>query len=163
MPGFDGSGPFGKGSFSGRGMGYCMVKINNVKIDNRIIDKEVIKMPRGDGTGPMGLGPMTGRSAGYCAGYSMPGYANPVPGRGFGFGRGFGRGRGWGRGFGWRAAGYPYAYGYPYGSAYVDNVVTRKQEAEMLKAEARAMQKDIDAINQRIKDLESADLSQNNG
>ena len=68
-------------------------------------------MPRGDGTGPMGMGPMTGRAAGYCAGYSVPGFMNPIPGRGFGgLGMGFGRGRGlWGygrgvgrgTGFGW--------------------------------------------------------------
>ncbi|RLD16036.1 MAG: hypothetical protein DRI22_01695, partial [Caldiserica bacterium] len=64
-------------------------------------------MPWGDGTGPLGLGPMTGRAAGYCAGYPVPGYMNPIPGRGFwGWGRGwgwFGRGFGfWGRGRGWR-------------------------------------------------------------
>ena len=47
-------------------------------------------MPGGDRTGPMGIGAMTGRAAGY---------ANPVPGRGFGMG--FGRSRGaCGRGFG---------------------------------------------------------------
>jgi Family of unknown function (DUF5320) len=40
-------------------------------------------MPRGDGTGPAGLGPMTGRAAGLCAGYSVPGYMNPIGGRGF--------------------------------------------------------------------------------
>ena len=55
-------------------------------------------MPFGDGTGPAGLGPMTGRAAGYCAGYPVPGFMNPIPGRGFG--RGFGGG--WGRGRGWR-------------------------------------------------------------
>jgi len=38
-------------------------------------------MPFGDGTGPAGLGPMTGRAAGYCAGYGVPGYMNPLPGR----------------------------------------------------------------------------------
>jgi len=38
-------------------------------------------MPGGDGTGPAGLGPMTGRAAGYCAGYPVPGFMNPVPGR----------------------------------------------------------------------------------
>jgi len=79
-------------------------------------------MPFGDGTGPMGLGAMTGRRAGYCAGFGMPGYANPIPGRGvgWGFGRGFGRGWGFGRGFGrgrgrgrgWQRWG-PY-YGYPW-------------------------------------------------
>ena len=61
-------------------------------------------MPRGDGTGPMGMGSMTGRGAGWCAGFGMPGYANPIPGRGFGMG--FGRGRGFfggrGGGRGWR-------------------------------------------------------------
>ena len=122
-------------------------------------------MPRGDGTGPLGLGPMTGRGAGYCAGYPAPGYANPGPGRGwgFGYGRGFGRGRGWGRGFGrrfgfgWEA--YPYAYGSPYG--YPANV-TPKQEADMLRAEAKAMQEEISAINQRVKDLESNQTSEDN-
>jgi hypothetical protein len=57
-------------------------------------------MPRGDTTGPFGAGPMTGRGAGFCAGYSLPGYMNPIGGYGRGWGRGRGRGfgRGWGRG-----------------------------------------------------------------
>lgn len=38
-------------------------------------------MPGGDRTGPAGFGRMTGRAAGYCAGYSVPGYMNPIPGR----------------------------------------------------------------------------------
>ena len=50
-------------------------------------------MPRGDRTGPAGMGPMTGRAAGYCAGYPVPGYMNPVGGRGY-WGRGPGGGRG---------------------------------------------------------------------
>jgi len=85
-------------------------------------------MPRGDGTGPRGMGPMTGRGAGYCAGYSNPGFMNPMGGRmglGLGRGRGFGaygRGRGGYAGYG---MGMPYAspsafgsaagYGVPYG------------------------------------------------
>jgi len=40
-------------------------------------------MPAGDGTGPLGWGPMTGRAAGYCAGFPVPGYINPIVGRGF--------------------------------------------------------------------------------
>ena len=144
MPGFDGTGPQGRGPMTGRGMGFCVLQesknksgqfeglagiqgapINN--ISNSITKrKEVISMPRGDGTGPAGLGPMSGRAAGFCAGYSVPGYMNPVAGRagfygpvtpvvglygaglpgygvpyygrGFGLGRGFGRGRGRGRG-----------------------------------------------------------------
>ena len=43
---------------------------------------------------------MTGRGAGYCADYTMPGFMNPMPGRGRGMGRG---GRNGGRGrHGWR-------------------------------------------------------------
>ena len=60
-------------------------------------------MPGGDGTGPAGWGPMTGRAAGYCAGYPVPGYRNPVPGRWAGAGRGVP---------GCGAA----PYGYPYGT-----------------------------------------------
>ena len=74
------------------------------------IRKEVSFMPGGDRTGPLGEGPMTGRRAGFCAGFSNPGYMNPLPREGFGRGRGRGLGkgwrrgfgRGWGRGFGWR-------------------------------------------------------------
>ena len=51
-------------------------------------------MPHGNGTGPAGMGPMTGRAAGFCAGYPVPGFMNPVGGRGYwGWGRGGGRGR----------------------------------------------------------------------
>jgi hypothetical protein len=132
-------------------------------------------MPGGDGTGPAGMGSMTGRAAGYCAGYSAPGYVNPVLGAGwggFGYGRrwgrgrGWGRSRGWGRGFGWRGGFYPtYAYpgygypGYSYGYPYVPEM-TSQQEAEILKEQAKAMQEDISSINERIKELESAKKSE---
>jgi len=68
-------------------------------------------MPGGDRTGPLGMGPRTGRVAGYCAGYEVPGYLNPAPGWGAGFGPGrrarggTGRRGGWGGGWGWRT--YP--------------------------------------------------------
>ena len=99
MPGFDGTGPQGKGPMTGRGMGFCVLKeskdrsgqyeglsglqgipISNVT-NNVREEKEVINMPRGDGTGPAGMGPMTGRAAGFCAGYPVPGYMNPAVGR----------------------------------------------------------------------------------
>lgn len=88
-------------------------------------------MPAGDGTGPRGQGPMTGRGAGYCSGYDAPGWANPMPGRGYGaawgggyggaygggYGGGyggFGRGGAWGgRGGGWRHRNVYYATGVP--------------------------------------------------
>jgi len=85
-------------------------------------------MPAGDGTGPMGMGPMTGRAAGFCAGYGMPGYTNPIPGRGLGMG--FGRGRGFwgggrGGGRGWRNQSY--ATGVPGGAGGVCHTERRMQ------------------------------------
>lgn len=117
-------------------------------------------MPGGDRTGPRGFGPMTGRAAGYCAGYPVPGYANPIPGRGW-FGRGFGRGRGWfGRGFGrgWRnfyyGAGFPGYFGpvpeaYPYAQD-----VTPKEEIQMLKDQAELLKNELEEIQKRIGTLE---------
>jgi hypothetical protein len=98
MPGFDGTGPLGQGPFTGRGRGFCVMKLpqgmslpgrgpmaesRQQTEDDTEKGKEAIAMPAGDGTGPFGLGPMTGRAAGYCAGYPVPGYMNPVFGRGF--------------------------------------------------------------------------------
>jgi hypothetical protein len=149
MPGFDGTGPFGQGPMTGRGQGFCVLTTSEenpgqvkglVGLQSAPIEqadrnyenarKEVINMPFGDGTGPAGAGPMTGRAAGFCAGYSVPGYMNPIVGGagfygpaaravgpygagsyGYGmpyggpvnpwFRRGFGFGRGFGRGRGW--------------------------------------------------------------
>ncbi len=118
-------------------------------------------MPAGDGTGPMGMGPMTGRAAGYCAGYGVPGYTNPAPGRGYwGSGRGsFGRGRGhrnwyyatglpgWARGGAWSR--YPYAPVAPYFAQ-----PTAEQEVDILKQQAEYFQNALTDINKRIEDLE---------
>ena len=114
-------------------------------------------MPGGDRTGPRGMGPMTGRGLGYCAG--APGYANPVPGFGRGFGRGRGRGRG-GGGRGWRHwyyatglpgwARYAPAWGFdPYGQS-----MTEEQETELLKNQAEALKRELDAIAQCLEELE---------
>jgi hypothetical protein len=130
--------------------------------------KEVMTMPGGDRTGPLGYGPMTGRGAGYCAGYPVPGYANPIPGRRwFSHGRGFGRGRGWfGRGRGWRhwyyATGLPgwAAYGmgsYPY--PYVPEP-TPKEETEMLKEQAELLKNELKDIQDRISTLEKAQVQE---
>ena len=117
-------------------------------------------MPGGDGTGPAGMGPMTGRAAGFCAGYPVPGYMNPVGGRGY-WGRGGAWGRGFGRGFGWARAGY----GYP---AQVDVVnpnmpypeqfapaVTPEQELTSLKQQADYFQNALDEIKNRMQQLEA--------
>ena len=127
-------------------------------------------MPGGDGTGPGGMGPMTGRAAGFCAGFPMPGYANPVGGRGMGMGWGRGGGWGRGRGFGWAGAGYgmpayggtvnPYAYGgaaypYAYGGAPFAPGLTAQQELDGLKGQAEYLEDSLDGIKKRIEELES--------
>jgi hypothetical protein len=125
-------------------------------------------MPAGDRTGPMGMGPMTGRGAGYCSGYGVPGYANQIAGRGFGMGWGRGWGGGWGRGWrwrnwyhatgqpGWARFGYAPAWGAPPAAAYgpYSAPPSREQEAEFLKTQAEWLQEQLDAISQRIAELE---------
>jgi hypothetical protein len=128
--------------------------------------KEVFIMPGGDGTGPAGLGPMTGRAAGFCAGYPIPGYMNPVGGRGnWGWGRG-----GWGRrnwyyatGLpGWARAGYGFpAYGgavnpYFYGGAVpFAPGLTAQQELDGLKGQAEYLEDALDGVKKRMEELES--------
>jgi len=132
-------------------------------------------MPGFDGTGPVGIGSMTGRGQGFCNPYRTaygptpvlrPGYRGYGYGQGFGqgrgirsgFGPGFGQGRGYGRGLGGRGVypptgrGYGPAYYAPYGSPYD---MKPEDEVNMLKGEADTMKKELDAINKRIKDLES--------
>ena len=117
-------------------------------------------MPRGDKTGPRGAGPMTGRAAGYCAGYSVPGYLNPVCGHGRGWGRGYRRG--WGRGFGrgW------YAYPPPVivQPAYPPATQPQTQEQEItalenyhknLTAEKADLEQEIDGVKARIEELKA--------
>jgi len=126
-------------------------------------------MPRGDGTGPMGMGAMTGRGAGWCAGFNTPGYANPVPGRGFGMG--FGRGGGFygGRGGGGRGrrnmyyatglpgwaryGGYaePYGYREPYGAP------DPEFEKQNLRSQADALQSELDFIRKRLDEMEAGE------
>ena len=120
-------------------------------------------MPGGDGTGPVGMGPMTGRAAGFCAGYPVPGYANPVGGRGY-WGRGRGLGRGRGRGFGRARGGYgwpawggyanPHA-GYPTGyPAVLGTGPHPEHEQAALRQQSQYLQESLDAINKRIEELE---------
>jgi len=120
-------------------------------------------MPRGDGTGPAGMGPMTGRAAGYCAGYPVPGFMNPIGGRGYGgWGRGGGRGRGFGRGSGWARAGYGYpAWGGGVASPYAPYpeqfapAMTAEQELAGLKQQAEYFQNALDEISKSIEQLEA--------
>jgi len=116
------------------------------------------KMPGGDRTGPLGAGPRTGRAAGFCAGYEMPGYVNPVPG--YGRGMGGGRGFGYGRGRGWRFRRWAGAGWSPWGVQPMyagSGPATPEQEKEILTQEADALQRELNAINKRISDLETTD------
>ena len=123
---------------------------------------------------------MTGRAAGYCAGYSVPGFMNPVGGRGYWGRGGRGGGRGWRNWYyatgtpGWaRAAqglpaygqptyGRPYyapqtyatPYGAPYGAPYATGP-SREQELEALKGQAEYLEDALDGIRQRIEDLQT--------
>lgn len=118
-------------------------------------------MPGGDRTGPMGSGPMTGRAAGFCVGYPVPGYMNPVGGRGYrrwGSGRGF-RGRGGGRGWARFGYGYP-AWGGPVAGPYTPYpwpdapAPTTQQELDDLKAQAEYLEDDLEGVKNRIEELE---------
>lgn len=125
-------------------------------------------MPGGDRTGPLGAGPRTGRVAGFCAGFGMPGFANPMGGRGYGrgggmgyafeFGGGYGRGwrhrflatgmpgRGRGRG-GWFGPDYGYPAEYA-ASPYHEN------EKAALKEEAEYLRSALDDINRRLDEIQ---------
>ena len=102
-------------------------------------------MPGFDRTGPMGAGPMTGGARGRC----NPTTAGSISfyGRGYGYGRGLGLRRGfrggYGRPYGWYPA--------PVGPAYPVDAV---EEMDMLKSEADNLQKSLEAVNKRIKELE---------
>ncbi|MEA2014515.1 MAG: DUF5320 domain-containing protein [Thermodesulfobacteriota bacterium] len=133
-------------------------------------------MPGGDRTGPAGMGPMTGRAGGYCAGYGVPGYTNPVLGRGFG--RGAGRSGGFGRGgrMGWRnrfyatgltswqrgAYGYPvYGGGMPYNMPYPPASdspyaagLSKEDELSALKGQTQYLENTIESVNKRVAELE---------
>jgi hypothetical protein len=113
------------------------------------------------------MGPMTGRGEGYCAGLAVPGFMNPMPGRGMGWGRGmgFGRGFGRGRGRGWRRAawGYP-ATAYapaaafpPYGAAAYVPPVPREDELQALQTQADYFTSALEEIRKRIEELKVAE------
>lgn len=117
-------------------------------------------MPRGDGTGPMGMGPMTGRAAGYCAGFTAPGFANPIGG-GLGRGRGgFARGGRGGRGQRnrYRATGL---YGWQRDPAMAPGFGVDSaggptfDESASLKSEAEFLENQLQAIRARIDELEA--------
>ena len=128
-------------------------------------------MPRGDHSGPEGEGPLTGRQAGFCAGNDRPGYAEPGPGyvgrrfasRRFGGGRfggnRFGGRRAAGRG-GYRWRNWFYATGVPGWVRFGPDADVPMPdqppagEAAALKAQAEWLRGELDAIDQRLQELD---------
>lgn len=107
-------------------------------------------MPGGDKTGPNGIGPMTGRGAGYCAGYSTPGYINPVSGRsGFGVGRGgapYGGGRG-------RTFGGGRDYGSRYYADYPAPNYPNVSEKTILENEIKILSEQMKSLEKRLSEI----------
>jgi hypothetical protein len=124
-------------------------------------------MPRGDRTGPMGMGAMTGRGAGLCAGFGMPGYSNPSPGRGLGMG--YGQSRGFreqrascGRGRrnmfcatgqpGWMRSG---EFTAPYSNQTTYMRPDPEMEKQTLRSKADALQSELEFIRKRLCEIET--------
>lgn len=114
-------------------------------------------MPRGNGTGPMGAGPMTGRAWGYCSGSSVPGFANPSAGRGFGAGFrhncpawGPGQGLGGGR-RGWRMT---------FQATDRSGQENPAMERTILQNRAKALQEQMDLIKNQLDSLETTKTSE---
>lgn len=118
-------------------------------------------MPRGNGTGPTGMGPMTGGGFGYCAGYSVPGFANPIRsgmGRGMAWGRGGGGGRGLAHRRGRGGFAPPYAGVVPpvagvFPTAAPDEETVLKSHVSVLEEQLAAMKARLDEI-EKTKTLE---------
>jgi Family of unknown function (DUF5320) len=121
-------------------------------------------MPAGDRTGPWGLKPRTGKGLGYCSGYRAPGFLFPGPSLGFGrgsqFGRSLSRGMGRGRGgwFGWPhwsywAGWYP---GFHLPNRFPFSPGKQEEEKDMLEEQAAILEKQLEQIRGRLKDLKKA-------
>lgn len=97
MPGFDGTGPLGRGPLTGRGRGYCVVKLpdghsslpcgdsnNRNGIRAQSLDESRNKsagMVAASQAGPPGQGTVTGASAGLRSSQQAPGLVIPVVAR----------------------------------------------------------------------------------
>jgi len=110
-------------------------------------------MPGFDATGPMGMGAMTGGMRGRCSPY---GGAFPRGGFGHFYGKGRSHGRGyrhmfWATGFPGRMRYRDFGYwGTPSSMPY-----TREQEVGFLKDRSAVLKEELDAIDSRLRDIES--------
>lgn len=115
-------------------------------------EKGGVSMPGFDGTGPAGMGPMTGGGRGSCASQRTVSGAS-------GFGPRFGRGRRRMGGFrsswfwgppGTSQGGYGPSGGYPQNAFW-----SREQERDFLKEQAAALKEDLQALEDRLRELET--------
>jgi hypothetical protein len=115
------------------------------------INSEEMNMPQGDKTGPMGMGPMTGRGAGLCRGNDSPGSTSAGRGRFGGSGR-------MGGGFGGGRRGFRHCFnatGLPGWMRFNGNAVTfQEDEIGLLKSQADYLNRSLDAVNKRLRDIE---------
>ena len=110
-------------------------------------------MPGLDRRGPMGAGPMTGGRQGLCArSGGAPAYGGSRFGRRAGFRGGYGCGFGPNRGFGRVYTDYTPA-------VPAVSQLHPDDELEMLKAEQQAIQRSLDAVEQRISELNAGSSS----
>ena len=111
-------------------------------------------MPRGDATGPFGRGPMRGRTAGFCRGSNVPGFGTAMRG---GAGSAWGRlgnfCRNWFRG-GTGRAGWSNGPNSQTG-ADRNNLfnMAPQDEKQALQNQARMLQRQLDEIKARLKNL----------
>ncbi len=117
-------------------------------------------MPRLDRTGPEGMGPMTGWGRGRCTAYGRRGGRQP-------FGPLFGRGGG-GRG----RQHWNWVYGSPrwgwgglsrFQEAYYENFYTRDEEMAILKEDAARLKEELNAIEERLVELEAKGEDEGSG
>ncbi len=107
-------------------------------------------MPGFDGTGPAGMGPMTGWGRGLCTAYGRR-----VGRRAFGPGLGWGgRGRGWRHRF-WATGSPGWGGGWFRGPYYEPDYYTGEDEMAVLKEQAGWLKEELEAIEQRLSELES--------
>jgi hypothetical protein len=108
-------------------------------------------MPGFDKTGPTGGGPMTGGGRGYCSPRLSYGFGRSWPRRGisFGYGRGY-------RHMFWQTGLPRWARGRSgWGRPDLEPSYSRENEIPMLQEEAEALKDDLNAIEQRMRDLQA--------
>jgi len=125
------------------------VKLTKLSLEKTM---EVMKMPRFNGTGPFGTGPGTGWGRGPCGAGLRRGFG-PYGGSGFGWG---GRGA-WGRGRfgGWGPSGWGYGPG-PFGYGGAAAYGAPPDEAQALRDEEAFLRSQLDAVQQRLSELEGS-------